>query len=60
MSIVDKREAERKSPNMEKIGLERCLQQLRNANLQPKELVTDAHTVIASMMSKYKFYTVHS
>lgn len=53
MSIVDKREANLKSPNMEKIGLQRALKQLTDAKLTVSELVTDAHPQIAAMMSKY-------
>lgn len=52
MAIVDKREANLKSPNMEKIGLQRALTQLTDAGLTVSELVTDAHVQIAAMMSK--------
>lgn len=51
MTIVDKREVGLKSPNMEKLGLVRALEELKEMNVT--ELVTDAHIQIESMMSKF-------
>ena len=50
MSVVDVREANGKSPNMERIGFERALADvLQKARV--KELVTDAHPQIKALMS---------
>lgn len=47
--VVDKREVNLKSPNMEKVALERSLT-LLSGTLQIAELVTDAHTQIAAFL----------
>lgn len=54
--IVDVREAELKSPNMEKLGCKRGLDKLRE-HLTVKGLVTDDHNQISAMMSK-NFYLI--
>lgn len=50
--IIDKRMTDLKSSNMELEGLRRCLQKLQDGGVVVKELVTDASTSIAAMMSK--------
>ena len=52
MAIVDKREVDYKSTNMEKLGLKKALDDLKAAGITVSELVTDAHVQIASMLSK--------
>ena len=51
VEIVDKRETQLKSPNMERLALERGLQWLKRDNcVEVKELTTDvSHTIIAFM-----------
>ena len=50
MQVVDKREVDYKSTNMEKEALKRGLQSLKREKLNLKELVTDAHVQIKSFM----------
>lgn len=50
MEIVDKREVGLKSPNMEKLGLQRAIASIQSDGLTIAEIVTDAHIQIASMM----------
>ena len=57
--IVDKRLCGRKSSLMEKYGLKKSLEKLKG-HLNIKELVTDAHTQIRSMMSEYNYPSVCS
>lgn len=52
LQIVDKREVGRKSPNMEKEGLAKCLAAVEEAGITITELVTDAHRQIACWMRK--------
>ena len=52
--IVDKREVALKSPNMERLGLKRSLENLRKSSVTLSELVTDASIVIISMIGKYR------
>ena len=54
--IVDKRQCQGKSARMEKDGLKKCLENLKG-QLTIKELVTDAHSQIRSMMSEYYYPT---
>jgi len=49
--VVDKREVNLKSPNMEKVGLQKSLTLLAGT-LNVTELVTDAHTQIAAFLRK--------
>ena len=53
VSIVDKREVDFKSTNMEKLGLNKALHELTSDGVRVGELVTDAHVQIASIFSKY-------
>jgi hypothetical protein len=54
MSIVDVREVEgRKSANMERIGFERGLDSILKSKMSVKEVVTDAHSEISALMSKF-------
>ena len=55
LKVVDCREAELKSVNMEKIGFETVMEEVR-ASVTVKEVVTDAHTQIKSLMSKSFIY----
>ena len=50
LQTVDKREVERKSPNMERLGCRRALDSLMGINVT--EFVTDAHVQILAMLSK--------
>ena len=50
--VVDKREVSLKSPNMEKEGLRRILDNLKDKNVKVKEICTDAHVQIKSMISE--------
>lgn len=49
---LDKRMTDRKSPNMEKAGFEAALNELLEENIKVKEVVTDVHLGIGSIMSK--------
>lgn len=51
--IVDKREVQLKSPNMERLGLKRALTYLKASSVSVHELVTDASIVIISMMGMF-------
>ena len=53
---VDKRETQLKSPNMEKLGWERAVATLKDANVEISEMVTDAHLQITAEMSKYIYH----
>ena len=54
MKIVDVREIEgRKSPNMERAGFERGLDNLMQSKMNIKEVVTDGHLEIGALMSKH-------
>ena len=50
--IVDKREVQLKSPNMERLGLQRSLNHLSDSSVSVTELVTDASIVIISTIGK--------
>jgi hypothetical protein len=53
MNVVDVREASGKSNNMERIGFERGMDTLHiESPIIVKEVVTDGHLEIASVMSK--------
>jgi hypothetical protein len=51
LEIVDKREVSLKSANMEKMALQRGIDNIQQFGLCIKELVTDGHSQIAAMMS---------
>ncbi|XP_028417582.1 uncharacterized protein LOC114542029 [Dendronephthya gigantea] len=54
INFVEVREVEgRKSPNMERIGFERGLDNLLKSKMIIKEVVTDGHLEIGALMSKY-------
>ena len=57
--VVDKRETELKSPNMEREGLKRALKELADKGVKVKELVTDGHPSIAKMMRKENDHILH-
>ena len=48
-----KRQAEHKSVNMEKRSFIEALKEVRDSGLSVKEVVTDAHFGISSVMSMY-------
>lgn len=52
LKTLDKRMTDRKSVIMEKIGFQSALEELREQGLVVKEVVTDAHLGIGSLMSK--------
>lgn len=52
--IVDKREVDLKSVNMEKHAFVTMLEHLKSEGLVVKEVITDAHSQIAAFMSKWK------
>lgn len=56
--VVDKRETGLKSTNMEKEGLIRALKEVKDMGIIVEEVVTDGHTSIAKMMSKYKLHLI--
>ena len=51
IKVVDKRQVQLKSPNMELLALKNILQDLLHHGIQIKELVTDAHQGIAKYIS---------
>ena len=54
MKMVDVRQIEgRKSPNMERVGFERGLDNLMQSKMKIKEVVTDGHLEIGALMSKH-------
>ncbi|PIK62610.1 hypothetical protein BSL78_00506 [Apostichopus japonicus] len=52
IQVVDKREADLKSTNMEKIAFLRALETLEKSDVKVEEVVTDAHPQIKSYLSK--------
>ena len=50
--VIDKRMTQLKSTNMEKEGMVRALELIRNHGINVIEVCTDAHTQIASYYSK--------
>ena len=52
VKTLDKRETERKSANLEKVGFIRGIQEIQDKGLSITEIVTDAHLQIGAMMSK--------
>lgn len=54
MNIIDVREIEgRKSNKMERVGFEKGMDNLLESNMVVKEVVTDAHSEIGALMSKF-------
>ena len=51
--VVDKRQVELKSPNMETFGLKSALDELIGKKLTIKEVVTDAHSQVPPVLSMY-------
>ncbi|XP_033728705.1 uncharacterized protein LOC117317856 [Pecten maximus] len=49
---LDKREADRKSGNMEKLGFQKTMEELSGKGVKVVEAVTDAHTQIGAVMKK--------
>ena len=57
INFVEVREVEgRKSPNMERIGFERGLDNLLKSKMKVKGVVTDGHLEIGALMSKYSSF----
>ena len=52
MQFIDCRETERKSPNMEKLGFTRAMDEIMST-CKVIEVVTDGHPQIKAHMSKY-------
>ncbi len=53
LNIVEVREIEgRKSANMERVGFERGLDELKTSKMKLEEIVTDGHLEISAVMSK--------
>ncbi len=53
LNIVEVREIEgRKSANMERVGFERGLDELKTSKMKLGEIVTDGHLEISAVMSK--------
>lgn len=50
--VIDRREVDYKSPNMEREGFKRCMIELERFGLEPSEVVTDAHPQIPTTMRK--------
>ena len=50
---LDKRKTDRKSCNLEKLGFQNTITDLRRKNCAIAEVVTDAHMQISSIMSMY-------
>lgn len=50
--VVDKRETDLKSGNMETKGFQKALGNLQNAEVKIKEVVTDANPSVSALMSK--------
>ena len=48
--VVDKREVQLKSPNMERLGLERALDELKRLGFHIAEVVTDAHIQVPPVL----------
>ena len=53
---IDKRMTDRKSTNMEKAGFQTALNELLEKDINVKEVVTDAHLGIGSVMSEVVKY----
>ena len=56
VQVVDKREVQGKSTNMEKLGAELGLRHVLDAGVEIAQFVTDAHVQIGALMSKHKIY----
>ncbi len=52
LMVVDKREVEGKSTNMEKRGFIKAIEELKDKGLTVSEVVTDAHIQIMATISK--------
>ena len=50
--VVDKREVQLKSPNMERLGLQRSIVHVKSSSITIAELVTDASIVIISTIGR--------
>ena len=53
---LDKRVAGGKSTNLEKLGFVKSMQALAAKNLNIREVVTDAHMQVTSIMSKFSTF----
>lgn len=60
-NVLDVREVEgRKSTNMERLGFERGMDVLMSTNIDIKEVITDAHTGIGGLMSKFLIFHLYN
>ena len=53
MQVIDKREVDGKSVNMEKLGARRAITEILDSGVVISEMVTDSHPQVISLMSKY-------
>ena len=53
VEIIDKRECQLKSVNMEKLGFVKTMEELKKKGVTVVEVVTDAHCQIIATVSKY-------
>lgn len=57
VEVVDKRETNLKSPNMEALGLQKAMRKLQvDHTVHIKEITTDAHVQIRAKLSKWFLY----
>ena len=52
LQLLDKRQVQLKSPNMEKLGCQQALREIKAKGVKVTEFVTDAHKQVAKMISK--------
>ncbi|KAJ8017607.1 hypothetical protein HOLleu_44868 [Holothuria leucospilota] len=52
VAIVDKREVQLKSPNMEKVAFLKCMEILQDNNVKVTEVITDAHPSIRAHLKQ--------
>lgn len=55
IECVDVRQVDRKSTNMEKFALQKCLADLKEKETRLDELVTDQHAAITKYIREYQF-----
>lgn len=56
MEVVDKRETGLKSCLMEAKGFAKAMESIKTEGVQLKEIITDAHPQISSIMSKLHYF----
>ena len=53
LEVVDKRETELKSPNMEPLALDRALTGLKRKRFTVKEVATDGHVQVPPILARH-------